>query len=92
MPCSKTRAPIGEQGEKVEDADVAITVEVRRARWVATPRRQQRQKIKDADAAILIEIGRARRIAGSIKEVCRAGVVAVVVVSPGPDDCDFLSR
>ena len=85
----RTRAPVGQQCEQVEDADGAVAVEVRRAAGVAAPRGQQRKQIEDTDADVAIEVPGSRSGgAGSIKEVDRAGVDAVVVIPRGPNDGD----
>ncbi len=83
------RPPVGQQCQQVEDADGATAVHIGRAfalDWAVAPRSQHYQEIQDPDVAVAVEVCGARSgVAGSIKEVCRAGGVAVVVVSNGAD-------
>ena len=64
-----------------------VAVEVGGTNWRApTPEREQDQEIPCANGSVAVQISRARRRGGSIKEVCRSGFAAVVVVPKGPDD------
>ena len=82
----RTQPLVGEQGEEVGHADVAVAVEVAGAVFARTPTCQQREEIGYTDAFVGVEVPGAKSNGSSIKEVCRTGVEAVVVVQQCPDD------
>ena len=93
VPALRTRPPDAQQEEQILHTNVAAAVEVggaislRRAR---PPDAQQDEQILHANVAAGVEIPRAHSGGGSIKEVCRAGADAVVVVQVCPNDGDSL--
>ncbi len=65
MLSSRTRPPVGQQRQHVEDADGAVTIEVGRPTGIAAPRREQRKQVEDADGAVAVEA----RILGIVEGV-----------------------
>ena len=59
MPSSRTRAPVGEEGEEIGRADGTVAVEVGGAAFARAPTCQQREQIASANAAIAIHVPRA---------------------------------
>ena len=84
---SWARPPVGQQRQKIGDADVPGAFEVGGAAAFARPPAcQQKEKVGDAHNCVVIKVPRARRSAGRLKEVCRAGVDGVVVVKGCPNE------